>query len=240
MDTHAPETSLPSPDDFSDILEDTIENTVPANHATTPERRARQLALARRQFADFSPSDAAEAQLAAFAIAAMMGAVDSLARAALPGVGGESTGRLRGNALAAARFYKSTLHTMRARRQQDAETALKLRAATAAAGRKPEPPAEEFEPIPHIELFHPRDRRGRTIPRWRNDLLSKKQSDATYNHHNKPAWELARAEEDAAIAEQAIIDAQGGPTEPEIDGYLPLKRPRPPLPTAATEPPTNG
>jgi hypothetical protein len=234
MDMHASEHLLPSPDDFTDVLEDTIENTVPASQATTPERRARRLARARREFAAFNPTDAAEAQLAAFTIASMMGAQDSLERAALPGVGGESTGRLRGNALANARFYKSTLNSMRARKQQDAEAHSKARAAAAAARKAEPPPEEDFEPIPHIEQFEPRDRRGKVIPRWRNELLTRKQKLAAYAYQDKAAWDVAREEEDAAIAEQAIIDAQGGTTEPEIDGFLPLRK-RPPVAPAPTK-----
>ena len=230
MDIQTPDQTLPSADDFTGILESTIENTIPASQATTPEHRARILFDARREFAAFNPLDAGDARLAAFAIADMLGAVDSLERAAKPGVGGESTGRLRGNALAAARFYKSTLEAMRKRRQPAAESR---------ATAKAPPPQEDFEPIPHIEQFQPRDRRGRPLPRHRNDLLVRKQILATYNHRDKAAWAEARALEDAAIAEHAIIDAQGGISEPEIDGFLPLRR-RQPLPTAATEPPTKG
>src|SRR5579863_5466644 len=230
MDIHTPDNSLPSADDFTDILEATLENTVPASQADTPERRAKTLADARREFAAFNPLDAADARLAAFAIADMLGAVDSLERAAKPGVGGETAGRLRGNALAAARFYKSTLHALRKRSQPDAEPLPSTRAA--AAARKSEPPPQEIEPIPHIEVFQPRDRRGKPIPRWRNDLMSRKQKNATYNPRDKAAWDLAREEEDAAIAEQAETEARSGITEAGVDGYLPLRRQSPssPLP----------
>jgi hypothetical protein len=216
MDMQTPDLTPPSPTDFTDILESILENTIPASQATTPERRAKTLADARREFAAFNPLDAADAKLAAFAIADMLGAVDSLERAAKPGVGGESTGRLRGNALAAARFYKSTLKDMRKRSQPEAE-----------------PPPKEFEPIPHLEQFQPRDRRGKPIPKWRNDLLSRKQILATYSF-DKAAWDAAREEEDTAIAEQAIIDPQSGTIEGDPDGFLPLRR-RP-----ALAPPTSG
>jgi hypothetical protein len=233
MDIQTPDQTLPSSDDFTSILEATLENTIPANQCTTPEHRAQILFDARREFAAFNPLDAADARLAAFAIADMLGAVDSVERAAKPGVGGETVGRLRGNARAAARFYKSTLKEMRKRRQPDVEPLPKTRAA---ASRKSDPPPEEFEPIPHIEQFQPRDRRGKPIPRWRNELLTRKQKLAAYAYQDKPAWDVAREEEDAAIAEQAKIDAQGGTTEPEIDGFLPLRKNKP-LPTAATDPP---
>ena len=231
MDIQTPDQTLPSADDFTDILEATLENTIPANQATTPERRAKILFDARREFAAFNPLDAADARLAAFAIADMLGAVDSLERAAKPGVGGESTGRLRGNALAAARFYKSTLKEMRKRSEPDAEPQPRSRAA---ASRKSDPPPEELEPIPHLEMFQPRDRRGKPIPRWRNDLLTRKQKLAAYAPHNKAAWDEAREEEDAAIAEQAILDAGTVIIEADLPEYLPLRKS---LPTEATDPP---
>ncbi len=234
MDIQTPDRTLPSSNDFTSILEATLENTIPANQCTTPEHRAQILFDARREFAAFNPLDAADARLAAFAIADMLGAVDSVERAAKPGVGGETVGRLRGNARAAARFYRSTLKEMRKRRQPDAEPQPKSRAA---ASRKAEPPPqEEFEPIPHLEQFQPRDRRGKPIPRWRNELLTRKQICATYSPHDKPAWDIAREEEDAAIAAQAIIDAGTVIIEADLPEYLPLRKSQP-LPAAPTDPP---
>jgi hypothetical protein len=232
MDIHTPDQTLPSPTEFDDIFEATLADTIPASQATTPESRAKILFDARREFAAFNPTNAADARLAAFAIASMLGAVDSLERAAKPGVGGESTGRLRGNALAAARFYKSTLKEMRKRSEPDAEPQPKSRATAA----KAPPPPEEFEPIPHLEMFQPRDRRGKPIPRWRNDLLTRKQKLAAYAPHNKAAWDEAREEEDAAIAEQAILDAGTVIIEADLPEYLPLRKSQP-LPTEATDPP---
>ena len=237
MDIQTPDQTLPSSDDFTSILEATLENTLPANQATTPERRAQILFDARREFAAFNPLDAADARLAAFAIADMLGAVDSVERAAKPGVGGETVGRLRGNARAAARFYKSTLKEMRKRRQPDAEPQPKSRAAAAAGSPSPLP--RNSSPSPTSSSSSPAIAAARPIPRWRNELLTRKQKLAAYAYQDKAAWDVAREEEDAAIAEQAIIDAQGGITEPEIDGFLPLRK-RQPLPTAATDPPTKG
>src|SRR5579859_3037273 len=110
MDIDTPTQDLSSTtEDFADILEFTLASTLPANPEDSPETRARKLAAARRQFAAFHPGDEAQAQAAAMAVAIMLGAVDSLARAARPGVGNETAGRLRGNALTAARFYTATL-----------------------------------------------------------------------------------------------------------------------------------
>src|SRR3984957_12784667 len=85
MDVNTAEASLPEPPDtpdFTDLLEFTLPATLPANPDDTPEIRARKLASAQRQFAAFQPTDEADAQEAIAAIAAMQGAMDSLARAA--------------------------------------------------------------------------------------------------------------------------------------------------------------
>jgi hypothetical protein len=227
MDMQASELLTPSPANFDHILEDTIENTIPASLAATPERRAKRLADARAEFAAFNPQDAGDARLAAFAIASMLGAVDSLERAALPGVGGEATGRFRGNALANARFYKSTLAAMRKRSEPVAEPRPN--------SKKSDAPPEEFKrTIPYLEVFQPRDRRGKPIPRWRNELLTRKQICATYSPHDKPAWDIAREEEDAAIAAQAILDAEAGITNTDPNDFLTLRKPPP------TDPPASG
>jgi len=211
MDMQAPDTPPPSP--FADILHTTLAATLPTSAADTPETRAQRQSSAHAQFAAFDPADAAEAQLAAFAIATMQGAINNLERAAQPGMGAETAARLRGNALAAGRFYASTLSNIRKARQQ----------ATAAAAKEPEPkpPPEE---IPHIDVFQPRDRRGKPIPMWRNDLMSRLQKRAAYNFQDKAAWAVAAAEEDAAIAEQAKLDAEAGINPDEITEFLPLRQ----------------
>jgi hypothetical protein len=220
MDIQTSTQDCPNPTkDFADILEFSLAATLPANPEDSPEIRARKLAAARRQFAAFHPGDEAEAQAAAMAVAIMLGAMDSLARAARPGVGNETVGRLRGNALTAARFYTSTLDKIRKRNSQVADaTAPKARAIEPAT-----PPQDQHHTgIPRIELFHPRDRRGKPIPGWRYDLLSMKQRRAAYDVNNKTAWAEAAAEEDAAIAEQAELDAKSPPTERELGRILPL------------------
>jgi hypothetical protein len=228
MDADTPTQDFSNPiEDFADILEFTLASTLPTAPDDVPETRARKLAAARRQFAAFHPGDDAEAQAAAMAVAIMLGAVDSLVRAARPGIGSETAGRLRGNALTAARFYTATLDKLRKRQQQAAGTA-------APKGKAIEPATPSDEPkrlgVPKIELFHPRDRRGKPIPGWRYDLLSMKQRRAAYDFANKAAWAEAAAEEDAAIAEQAELDARSPPTEEELAKIFPIT-----LRAAATE-----
>lgn len=225
MDVNTAEASLTDAPDFADLLEFTLPATLPANPEDTPEVRARKLASAQRQFAAFHPSDEAEAQEAIAAIAAMLGAMDSLARAARPGVGGETAGRLRSNALAAIRHYSTTLKNTRRRNQPEAK-----RATARAKNPEPADAPQEEKPVgfPKIELFHPRDRRGKPIPGWRFDLLSMKQRRAAYDFANKAAWAEAAAEEDAAIAEQAELDARSPPTEEDLRYYLPITPSRPP------------
>jgi hypothetical protein len=220
MDLDTPEASLSDAPDFADLLEFGLAATLPASGDDTPEIRARKLASAHRQFAAFEPKDEAEAQEVIAAIAAMMGAMDSLARAAKAGVGGETAGRLRSNALSAIRHYSTTLKNARKRTQPEAK-----RDRRAARTVEPADPPQEQEPladIPRIEVFQPRDRRGKQIPGWRFDLLSMKQRRATYDFANKAAWAEATEEEDAAIAEQAELDARSPPSEEDLSSYLPI------------------
>src|ERR1700743_1448819 len=49
-----------------------------------------------------------------------------------------------------------------------------------------------------------------------------KQRRATYDFANKAAWAEATEEEDAAIAEQAELDAASPPTEEDLSSYLPI------------------
>jgi hypothetical protein len=140
-----------------------------------------------------------------------------------PGAGSETAGRLRSNALSAIRHYSTTLKNARKRNQPEARHAR-------SKGRTSEfadPPQEQPLGFPKIETFQPRDRRGQRIPSWRYDLLSMAQRRAAYDFANKAAWAEATAEEDAAIAEQAELDAQSPPTEEDLRYYLPIT-PKPP------------
>ena len=214
MDMQSPDQDNPAlpPTAFADVLEFTLATTLPVNPDDAPDTYARKLASAQRQFAAFTPTNEAEAQEAAAAVALMLGAVDSLARAAKPGVGGETAGRLRSNALSAIRFYATTLKNARKRSQPEANLA------------QPDTPPQDDKPLgfPKIDLFQPRDRRGNPIPAFRYDLLTVKQKRAAYDFANKAAWAEAIAEEDAAIAEQAEIDARSPPTEEQRRYFLPL------------------
>lgn len=231
MDVNTAEASLTDTPDFTDLVEFTLPATLPANPEDTAEARARKLASAQRQFAAFQPTDEAEAQEAIAAIAAMLGAMDSLTRAARPGVGGETAGRLRSNALSAIRHYSTTLKNARKRNQPEAKL-------TKTRTRHPDsvdtPQEETPVGFPKIETFRPRDRRGNPIPGWRYDLLSMKQRRAAYDFANKTAWAEAIAEEDAAIAEQAELDAKSPPTEEDLGCYLPITPERPPESAAGT------
>jgi hypothetical protein len=231
MDVNTAESRLPEPPDFPDLLEFTLPATLPANPDDTPEIRARKLASAQRQFAAFQPTDEADAQEAVAAIAAMQGAMDSLARAARPGVGGETAGRLRSNALSAIRHYSTTLKNARKRNQPEARHARSKGRTTELADPPQEQPPLGF---PKIETFQPRDRRGQRIPSWRYDLLSMAQRRAAYDFANKAAWAEAIAEEDAAIAEQAELDARSPPTEEDLRYYLPITLPALPESEAGT------
>jgi hypothetical protein len=231
MDTNAAGAIPADTPDFTELLEVTLSATLPANPDDTPATRARRLASAQRQFAAFHPTDEAEAQEAIAAIAAMLGAMDSLARAARPGVGGETAGRLRSNALSAIRHYSTTLRNTRRRNQPEVKPTR-----SQARTQEPADTSEEEKPagFPKIELFHPRDRRGNRIPSWRYDLLSMKQRRAAYDFANKDAWAEAITEEDAAIAEQAELDAQSPPTEEALRYYLPITPNAPPENDAGT------
>jgi hypothetical protein len=204
---------------------------LPDNAVDTPELRADKIASAQRQFDSFEPANEAEAALAVFAIVALQGAMDTMEQAAKPGMGAETMARLRAKALSAGRFFSSTLNTMAKRHQQNAK-------AEAKAKRDPDPSAPDTDTctspgpkppdIPKIALFQPHDRRGKPIPAWRYDLLSNKQRRAAYDYANKAAWDEAMAEEDAAMDEQAELDAQSPPTEEELAKILPLNTDPPP------------
>jgi hypothetical protein len=64
-------------------------------------------------FDAFDPRDAAEAQLAAFAVAAIQAGMDSLTRAARPGMSDDTVTRLRTSAFAAGRTYAAILRMRR-------------------------------------------------------------------------------------------------------------------------------
>ena len=172
---------------------------------------------AREQFAAFNPQNAAEAQLAAFAIAAMEGAMDNLQRATQPDLSAEKAGRLRGSALAAGRFYFSVYRTLRKSAATKPERPASSAPPAQPAKDEPCPPgyirlAPGAEPIKHYETFQPRNRHGKPIPQHRFQDMTPAQRRATYTFPRDPELEaIAVAEEEAMIAaEQAANSTASG------------------------------
>jgi hypothetical protein len=177
-------------------------------------------------FDALSPGDAADAQLAAIAIAAGQSAVDGFVRAARPGMSDETVIRLRGSALAAGRAFAAWTHDLR-ERQPDATEAAPANPRQSAATRPSEPDAQPIsdaaevppgfialrpgaKPIPAVETFQPRDRFGQPIPDLCTDQMTRAQLRASLAIPRDPALEAeALAEEEAMMAEQAALDARG-------------------------------
>jgi hypothetical protein len=175
--------------------------------------RAESLQAIQELFDALNPQDAADAQLAAIAVAAALSAMDTFARAARPGVSDETATRLRSNGLAAGRAYASALRQLR---KQQAPVPVTPPARTARpkappAARKPVPaePADIPPPMPIPDVFRPRDRNGQEIPGWRRDLMTEAQARAAYSYPPDPAAvATALAEEEAMIAEQQAQEAR--------------------------------
>ncbi|HEY2619765.1 MAG TPA: hypothetical protein VGI78_20655 [Acetobacteraceae bacterium] len=177
-------------------------------------------------FEALGPGDAADAQLAAIAIAAGQSAVDGFVRAARPGMSDETVIRLRGSALAAGRAYAAWIHDLRERQPDATETtpAKPRQSATTGPSVPDEQPVSDpaevppgfialrpgAKPIPAVETFQPRDRFGQPIPDLRTDLMTRAQLHASLAVPRNPALEAeALAEEEAMMAEQAALDACG-------------------------------
>ncbi|HET7879857.1 MAG TPA: hypothetical protein VFL55_03155 [Acetobacteraceae bacterium] len=199
---------------------------IPGGDATA-RRAAQQLLQA------LDPRDAAEAQLAAIAVAAAQAAMDGFGRAACPGVSNETAVRLRSSALAAGRAYATALRYLRKRRADEGTA----KAAPAPRPRRspsvrPNPssrPDSRPAAIPGFaeeSEFQARDRHGRPIPGHRTDLMTRAQVEAVLAYPRDPALEVAAiAEEEAMIAAQAAQDAAGdappataGSASPPPDG----------------------
>ena len=115
---YAPAAQLPA--DFAQHLMQALAATVPeddAGDATAGQRAAGQL------FEALDPRDAADAQLAAIAVAAAQAAMDGFARAARPGTSDEAAVRLRSGALAAGRAYATALRYLRKRKSEGPSSA---------------------------------------------------------------------------------------------------------------------
>lgn len=173
-------------------------------------------------------ADAAEAALVAVTIAMAEAAMDSLARAARPGMSDDTAIRLRNNAMAAARACTSLVRALRPRPSAAREQAVVRPASRRVAATRPSPspeaptadtaPAEPAGPvppapgsrsIPPVELFEPRDRSGKPIPHWREDLMTPAQFRAAYAVPRDPALEAVAVAEEAAM--QAALQATEHP-----------------------------
>lgn len=184
-------------------------DALPAAKDDPSEVRAARREDARTLFAALNPRDAVEVALAAQAVLAHFTALAMYKRAADASLPPPDALRASSAARAESRAFKTTAKDLEKRRTQAAE-----------AAAADEPP-REIEQIPHIEVFQPRDRYGNPIPMWRNDMMTKKQKRAAYNFKDKPAWEEARLEEEAMIAEQKALDAAAAQAggDPTSDRY---------------------
>jgi hypothetical protein len=213
---------------FVEHLLDMLAATAPGASDDNTAGRARSREDARELFDALNPRDAAEAQLAAIAVAAAQSAMDNFVRAARPGVSAETAVRLRSNGLAAGRTYAAALRTLR-QPPPDATRTKPAAAHPPTPDPKPDAPSGApaqattkvppglialqpgAKPIPAVETFQPRDRFGLPIPDWRTDLMTRAQVRASLAIPRDPVLEAeAIAEEEAMIAQQAALDARGG------------------------------
>jgi hypothetical protein len=201
--------SVPS-DPFIARQIEAVCDALPTARDEPPGSRAARQEDARTLFASLNPRDAVEAALAAQAVLAHFTALAMYKRAADASLAPPDALRLSSAARAEARAFKTTAKDLEKRHTQAAKE-------TAA-----DEPPQEIEQVPPIEVFQPRDRYGNPIPMWRNDLMTRKQKRAAYNFQDKAAWEEARLEEEATIAEQraldAVVAAQAG-GEPTSERY---------------------
>ncbi|HME20872.1 MAG TPA: hypothetical protein VKI44_05845 [Acetobacteraceae bacterium] len=102
---------------FFDLLIDMLAKTIPTDADHGEAAREAGLSVARTLLQAWQPADEMEAAQAARAIAALLAAMDSFARAARPGVSDEKAVRLRSNAIAAGRQFDNLLRICRRQRQ---------------------------------------------------------------------------------------------------------------------------
>jgi hypothetical protein len=230
MDMQTPDhTPIPSPagPPSRGFIKRLLQTLVAATPGATQDDigiRSENWQLTCELFEALDPGDAADAQLAAIAIAAGQASLDGFVRAARPGISDETSMRLRGSALAAGRAYAAWTGDLRSRKLDAAESAPEApRPATAKPGAPAAQPASNVaevppgfialqpgaKPIPAVETFQPRDRFGKPIPDLRTDLMTRAQLRASLAIPRDPALEAeALAEEEAMMAEQAAMDAR--------------------------------
>jgi hypothetical protein len=231
MDMQTPDhTPIPSPagPPSRSFIKRLLQTLVAATPGATQDDigiRSENWQLTCELFEALDPGDAAEAQLAAIAIASARASLDGFVRAARPGISDETVLRLRGSALAAGRAYLAMMHDLR---KPEPDAAEATPAAQDPPAPKPDapatPPASEVPevppgfialqpgatPIPAVEMFQPRDRFGKPIPDLRSDLMTRAQLRASLAIPRDPVLEAeALAEEAAMMAEQAAMDARG-------------------------------
>lgn len=123
----------PPAGEFLRVLLDKVASTIPATGQETDRQHAEQREFSRAIYAALNPRDAAEAQLAALAIAAGQAAMDNFARAARPNVSNDAAARLRSNAMAANRAYMQALLYFRPQQKAAVQSKPASRPAPAAA-----------------------------------------------------------------------------------------------------------
>jgi hypothetical protein len=192
--------------------------------AATPEE---DRAIALELFEAYEPHDAAEAQRAVLSIATGFSSLDSLTRAAQPGVSAETATRLRASGLAAERACRSAHRAL----TKPAEKPPAPKRVPARQLPEPEPAVPPAAvptqvptghialqvgaaPIPATDGFQPRDRRGQPIPPHRVDLMTRAQVLAALACPRDPALEAAAlAEEEAMIAQEEAGNREIAPAE---------------------------
>ena len=207
MPDHPTEAAGPSPACMTAFLK-ILAATMPHIEGEAPEDTNQRWIAMRDSFVAFNPHDAAEAQLAALAVAAAQASADGYARANRPGTGFETAARNRGSALANFRAYFQVFRYFKSRDQAEAAAAADLPPPHHVANPEPEPePEAPRREIPRLPQFQPRDRYGNPIKLWRFQDMTKKQVDATYGDpFDKSLWAAAIEEEEIAIAEQKAMD----------------------------------
>jgi hypothetical protein len=198
MDMQAPEFNTLDPV-FADHVLNTLASTVPAGEglesspAPARDAEAGRREAARILFDAMRPQDAADAALAALAVAAFHAAMDNFARAALPGTPDEKAMRLRSNALAASRSYSAVLRTLR--KQQSLE-----------AGAERQAPGSRARG------------QGRPVQPARNRAASEATGPALLNQPmpgNQPGNQTMEQTRDAP-QQAAIVEPANGPSTPQF------------------------
>ena len=205
-----------------------LASTLPLDAEQDSEGFAEEWDAARELFFAMQPRNPVEAALAARAVACHYRSMDMLSRAAQPGTSDEKALRLSANAIAAGRSFDAALKTLEKRHNKLApglsargpadDTAAKPAPKRTGKAAQPPEPAPAAAPIPHVELFQPRDKYGNPIPPWRYEWMTPAQRRAAYCYPRNPELEAAAiAEEEKMIAEQKAEDAARQAINPDAE-----------------------